>query len=66
MEKISIINGDRLKIEFQDGGTGISEKNLKNLFIPYYTTKKRRFRYRIIFNPDNHQTSLELYYANLN
>lgn len=32
--------GRYVKIDFQDTGPGIAEKNLKNIFDPYYTTKK--------------------------
>ncbi len=32
--------GRYIKIEFRDTGPGIPEKNLKNIFDPYYTTKK--------------------------
>ncbi len=32
--------GRYIKIEFRDTGPGIPEKNLKNIFDPYYTSKK--------------------------
>lgn len=39
--EIKIINKkDRVKINIKDNGCGINEKNLKNLFKPFYTTKK--------------------------
>jgi signal transduction histidine kinase len=33
--------GDLIKISFKDTGTGMDEKQMKNLFNPYYTTKPR-------------------------
>jgi two-component system, NtrC family, sensor histidine kinase PilS len=33
--------GDVIEISFQDSGEGISKKNLDNIFLPFFTTKKQ-------------------------
>lgn len=38
---ISGRKGDVIEISFQDAGEGISKKNLDNIFLPFFTTKKQ-------------------------
>ena len=37
--RADLAEGDKIKVEFEDTGTGISEKNLSNIFDPFFTTK---------------------------
>jgi signal transduction histidine kinase len=43
--EVTVRSGENEKyvfVEFQDNGEGISKDNLKKIFDPYFTTKKRR------------------------
>ena len=37
--RADIAEDDKIKVEFEDTGTGISEENLSNIFDPFFTTK---------------------------
>ena len=37
--RADLAEGDKIKVEFEDTGTGISEENLSNIFDPFFTTK---------------------------
>lgn len=34
-------DGERLRIDFTDTGTGMSDESMKNLFVPFYSTKEK-------------------------